>query len=781
MPDYHLTERTDEPDAVTLSDSHFGVNVVTIYDQEIADPSEGLADLVKELGAHTLRFPGGSATEHYFDMTNPNSAVSPVAGASPLTPMDGFFSAAADIGADVQLVVPTKVGFRDTAIDALRAGTYGERDALAASYLSDIDTFVRAAFAEAQANGVTITALEIGNEFWGSGEMTGGEYGFLAGRLAVHLETILVDLGLNDAVGIIAQSTAAASDIYAPRNNTALYIETSDGVETLRSQAYVDQTFGGSVPSNYEAVTAPGQGSAAGQLNALIAQINAVPGAADALDGVVLHMYQRQGLSGVDDGRNFIFDQLRNFEDRLDRSAASDPMSYNITEWNVNTRDHDDNAGLRHASMLIETLYELTTHRVTNAQIWPLTFNAAQGTSMVDLGDDRLSIAGEMFSLMEESLPGLDPILDWSVEDAIDIHGFADASRAVLFVSERSGSTQNGVTLHVDGLLESAKYVTTMTHLWDGGAGGDNAAAPPDITQINGRTGPLGTLDFDLLGWANLRVELTQVSYLDDLVRTYDANDRIFSYGGSDEVHASGGNDYIHGGNGDDRIFAGDGYDLLEGGTGQDTLTGGGQRDTFTFTTGDGQDVITDFTFWTDRLRINGEDAFNLAGMSALAGVSFSVSEAGVWLTYGDGDSIKFEDLIPRLSDPGGSKVTGTNGTDVLRGGAGQDDLRGYNGADYLEDGAGRDFLRGGNGKDLFVLVRDGERDVITDFQAAKDRIDLTAWEVAHFADLDISVDYHLNGDWAGYGHIQHGEEVLRLDGMDDAMLAVLDSGNIEI
>src|SRR6056297_2208272 len=146
MPDYHLTQATDEPGAVTLSEAHFGINVVTNYDQEIAEPGAGLAELVAELGAGTLRFPGGSTTEHHFDMTNPNGTVSVADPDTYLTPMDGFFAAAAQIGADVQIVVPTRVGFRDSAIDALRAGEYGARDAIAAGYFDDISTFVYTAF-----------------------------------------------------------------------------------------------------------------------------------------------------------------------------------------------------------------------------------------------------------------------------------------------------------------------------------------------------------------------------------------------------------------------------------------------------------------------------------------------------------------------------------------------------------------------------------------------------------------------------------------------------------
>lgn len=780
MPEYHLTGPTPEPGAVTLTQAHFGVNVVTTYDQEIALPDAGLADLVAELGASTLRFPGGSATEHYFDMTNPNSTVPAVAGAEALTPMDAFFTAAGQIGADVALVVPTRVGFADSAIAALRAGQYGERDTLAPEYLADVESFLRAAFAEAAQNGVAITVLEIGNEFWGSGEMTAGEYGFLAGRVAVLLEQVLQDLGLDETVRIAAQSTAAASDIYAPRNDVQNFIDTApDGTETLRSQAYINKHFGGVTPAHYEPVTIPGQGSAAGQLNTMIDRINAVPGAADALDGVILHMYQRGGLEGVDDGRNYVFEQLANFEDRLNRAPGAEAMSYHITEWNTATGNRPDNAGLRHASMIVEQMYEMVTHDVTHAQIWPLTFNNAQGTSMVDLGDDRLSIAGTMFSLMQQSLPGLTPMLDWEAPGQIDIHGFEGDARAVLFVSERSGAAQQDVQLHIGAVIDTAKYVVAFTELWDGGAGGASADAAPQIRYENAYTGFIDRLDFDLNDWANARIELTQVGWTDDIVVTYGAHDRIFTYAGDDVVDSGGGGDHIHTGRGNDEIRAGRGNDTLIGGPDDDLLHGGPGKDTFVFRTGDGHDRLSDVDFGVDLFRINGEIAHSYSTLRAIDGVTLEVVGGHVVIGYGAGDTIMLTNTRP-IEATGGRQI-GTGSADMMIGSDAQDDLRGHNGPDMLIDGAGRDFLRGGNGADLFVLVRDGEQDVITDLQVHCDRIDLTAWEIAHFEQLQIGVAHDADGAWQGHGFIRYADEELRLDGMDAAMLPFLNEDVILI
>lgn len=74
----------------------------------------------------------------------------------------------------------------------------------------------------------------------------------------------------------------------------------------------------------------------------------------------------------------------------------------------------------------------------------------------------------------------------------------------------------------------------------------------------------------------------------------------------------------------------------------------------------------------------------------------------------------------------GSGQVLGGALNDLLTGGTGDNDLRGNAGDDILVDGAGADRLTGGAGRDLFVLQADDARDVIVDFQAGQDRLDLT-------------------------------------------------------
>ena len=90
----------------------------------------------------------------------------------------------------------------------------------------------------------------------------------------------------------------------------------------------------------------------------------------------------------------------------------------------------------------------------------------------------------------------------------------------------------------------------------------------------------------------------------------------------------------------------------------------------------------------------------------------------------------------------------GSAGNDILtaadRGGA----LAGGDGADVLIDAAGQDTLSGGAGADVFILSPDEADDLIRDFNAAEDQLDLGGYDMVH----DISA--------LGYRMLSNGAEV---------------------
>ncbi|MFC2970460.1 M10 family metallopeptidase C-terminal domain-containing protein [Acidimangrovimonas pyrenivorans] len=124
-------------------------------------------------------------------------------------------------------------------------------------------------------------------------------------------------------------------------------------------------------------------------------------------------------------------------------------------------------------------------------------------------------------------------------------------------------------------------------------------------------------------------------------------------------------------------------------------------------------------------------DAASLADISALAAahvgnevqvLAASQSEAGLTqLAFSVADQ-----GAEQLGGAGADTLTGGAGADLLAGGAGDDRLVGQGGDDILVGGAGSDTLTGGAGADTFVFAGDGGRDVVTDFTAGEDRLDLS-------------------------------------------------------
>jgi Ca2+-binding RTX toxin-like protein len=84
----------------------------------------------------------------------------------------------------------------------------------------------------------------------------------------------------------------------------------------------------------------------------------------------------------------------------------------------------------------------------------------------------------------------------------------------------------------------------------------------------------------------------------------------------------------------------------------------------------------------------------------------------------------------------GDDLIRGKDGDDLLQGTAGNDTLSGGDGDDTLIGGTGSDTLRGRAGADQFVFndigdskAGDGERDVVSDFEAGTDTLDLAGMD----------------------------------------------------
>lgn len=111
----------------------------------------------------------------------------------------------------------------------------------------------------------------------------------------------------------------------------------------------------------------------------------------------------------------------------------------------------------------------------------------------------------------------------------------------------------------------------------------------------------------------------------EDTIEGGSGADIIFAGSDEDTISGGTGNDTIFGGSADDQIDAGSGSDIVWGGPGDDTITGGNGNDTFAFTSGHGNDIITDFSLASDRLAFE-----NILGLSDEASIRAATSQAFV-------------------------------------------------------------------------------------------------------------------------------------------------------
>ncbi|MFM2278070.1 MAG: hypothetical protein RLZZ444_301, partial [Pseudomonadota bacterium] len=112
-------------------------------------------------------------------------------------------------------------------------------------------------------------------------------------------------------------------------------------------------------------------------------------------------------------------------------------------------------------------------------------------------------------------------------------------------------------------------------------------------------------------------------------------------------------------------------------------------------------------------------------------------------------------------------------GNDTILGNAGADKLMGGVGDDTISGGKDNDFLLGGKGSDTFTFAAKSGLDVVDDFDASSDVIDLSALgltiDIEDFLDTNIITE-------GGRGH--HGQHRCGGGGDRGDVIVVLSDGN---
>lgn len=490
MPEMHAASVEQH----TMHAGLFGGNILTHRDR-IGD--DGTYDeLAEELGITGIRYPGGAVTEFYFDISDPDrtSGVHPHTGEEhTLIPYSSFLSWAADTSMPVTVVLPTREFLsEDTDENGDRFPEFDE--ALLRSFIRDT---VTGAYGDAEIEG-----FEIGNEYWGSGEMSSVEYGRLSSEMAAIIDDELDSLGHGE-IPIITQ--VGASHGFADLSLDYEHLGT--GEEQLQAVALdyglllnsEDHLYnGGGV--NWTKIA-----------NELVMKEFDTPEERDALDAIAAHVYSKAPV--FPGSRHFVLNSIEQtwLQDHPD-------LEIFVTEWNQKAHtdafDAEEDYGLKQAAEMLYIVDEMSDHGVDIAHVWPLQQSAK---SALSYGHDfeELSPAGEMFKMMRENLPGkqqIDLATDGSEGDtSADVLSFYGDNELVVYVMSRSeGTTMEDLGMNAIIADYDQLEITRL---------GVEAGQSPGSTQSNAEIDILdpseyyvdGTIQADLDGFEIMQLVFSDV------------------------------------------------------------------------------------------------------------------------------------------------------------------------------------------------------------------------------------------------------------------------------
>lgn len=496
------------PTAVTVSGvpagaALFGGNILAPRTAMTGDGS--YAEAIAALNVTGLRYPGGSLTEYYFDLSDPDAAIATHAMTGAETsfiPLSEFMAYAGETGHAVTLVLPTRDQLSDTRDEN------GDR-------LPRVDEEELRDFVHDLVSGVygdaEIAALEIGNEYWGSGEMTAVEYGRLAAEMA---EIIADELALVAEVQGIDTSEIR---VLAQMGQNYGFSKISDDYPGWSSEGIIADLAASYPDAGLSTANIRGNGEVnwSEVTNALVRMGFETGTQQESLDGIIAHVYAR----GSESSRSYDLDTIHNTW--LEQEGFAE-LEIHVTEWNMKSSvnlDRGSDYGLLQAQEMLEIVEEFLEAGVDQAHVWPLIQNTANALS-TGFTYEASTVPGEMFAMMSQALPGK-TMLDFTPgEDSgteaeggeTEVHGFAGQGDLVLYVTSQSAAA-SVTDLDLSGLLTGfgGMHITRLG-VAEGEAAGDTASTPTVETLDAGEIYADGLLEVDLGPHEVLQVVIRDVA-----------------------------------------------------------------------------------------------------------------------------------------------------------------------------------------------------------------------------------------------------------------------------
>ncbi|WP_413219950.1 type I secretion protein [Tritonibacter mobilis] len=493
-----------------FTQDQFGGNF--LFHRDTLDGDGSYQDLIEELGVETVRFPGGSVTEEFFDISNPNnsSGIDPKTGDQvDLVPLNDWLTTAGDLGISTTIVIPTK--------NYLSENTDENGDRYADLDHDELYNFVTDVVRGVHGDG-EVVAFEIGNEYWGAGEMSSVEYGRLSSEMSSIVDQALADsqaLGFDtEDIDIVVQ--AGTNFDFARLDNSYDDLDSPDAILGALSEEYGQDFSEGFTFSSGEINWS--------KINNALIMNEYDDEEIERIDGVSAHVYTRGELNPG----------MRDFSTKMVESSwlgRNEDLETYVTEWNLKSTsslDPDYDYGLRQAHEMLEIMEQFPEHGVDTAHAWPLLQNTRNALSS-GFEHDELTVGGEMFRLMEESLPGnrsIDLVGSESSETeyaspTIDVHAFGSQDELVLFLTSKSEDvTSNDFDL--SGILSGGENISvTYLGVEEGDLPGSRHAnaivEEASSTEIENEIFSDGILHADLDSLEVMRVVISKPTWSEEM------------------------------------------------------------------------------------------------------------------------------------------------------------------------------------------------------------------------------------------------------------------------
>lgn len=484
-------------------DAHFGGNFLATTDR-LGD--QGTFDeAVDALGLQALRAPGGALTEQNLGILDADSGeiIDRDTGETiDIVPVSEFNRYAEEQGLSVTYVVPTRVFVGEETDENGDRFAQVDEDAVR-EFVSDV--------ADGSLGGSPdVQAFEIGNEYWGAGEMSAVEYGRVASEMAMIIDdqlTRLPNAERFEETDIIVQMATN----YGSSNLSNQFEGTPS--EQL---AAVNEAFGLNLDEDRFIYSSGDVAWAKVNNEILLNEFD--QDARDAIDGVVAHVYSRG--EDVPNSRYFELSQVRDtwLQDMPD-------LDVYVTEWNLKrTIDptREEEYGLKQAHEMLNIMEAFDWGSVDAAHVWPVQMDSRTGLTGGE-GDGTVDLAGEMFRLMQETLPGTRPLAlegsqgrETEVEgDTADVHAFWAEDRMVTYLASTSDETTEQIVDFQNLVSDTGDVAITRLGVEEG-ANPTGADTQPVVTQENAEDLLQdGMLIADLAPYEIMMIEMSNPTYTD--------------------------------------------------------------------------------------------------------------------------------------------------------------------------------------------------------------------------------------------------------------------------